>query len=312
MSNADENEKKRRKQLKEIENQYRQALENENEDTIEKAIKFLHNCKCKVKSKKNVKLDEELVDLDEETKRIFELMKQYQRDILTLFTSTKGVLTHITSVAPENMVGGKIKKSISRQNHYETERGDWLYVSSSPIDGNNPYTARNAEKGLIIFAAKSYIYGGNIMQVDFDEQGNSKVTLRNPNYIYMIYPVNFTPVVTLMLDKNGRPYFHFSEEWFSTEDIDINDSKQICGIQEISDVTEVIKNFQVACTENIREIAKLDIDSRMGSVIEGIKNGSIRYINGEAGINVSKELQNARASGDIKDKADTVTEFVQE
>ena len=44
-------------------------------------------------------------------------------------------------------------------------------------------------------------------------------------------------------------------------------------------------------------------------ILEGIKNGSFRYINGEAGINVSEVFQNARIE---QEKSDTETEFVQE
>ena len=308
MSNVDEKEKRRREQLKKLESKYREALEKEGKENIEKAIQFLKDCKCKVNDMRNLKLEDELVVLDLDTRRIFELMQQYQRDIRDIFIATTGILTHITSVAPENMVGGKIKKSIGRQNHYETERGDWLFVSSASI---SPYLARNPKQGVIIFAPKSYIYGGDCFQVYYDEQGRSKVKLRNTNYAYMIYPDSFTPVVTLMLDKNGRPYFNFSEEWFSAEEININDFKQIYKIQEISDVTDLVRNFQVLCTESIRELAKLDRDSRIGRVIEGIANGSIRYINGEAGINVNQEFQNAKVSGDMENTVDTVTEFVQ-
>lgn len=111
------------------------------------------------------------------------------------------------------------------------------------------------------------------------------------------------------MDKNGKPYFHFSEEWVSTEDIDINDPKQVCRVEKISDVTGVIENFQVVCAENIREVAKLDGNSRIEVILEGIKNGSFRYINGESGINVSEVFQNARIK---QEKSDTETEFVQE
>lgn len=301
--------KKLRELLTQKAREYQQVLESKSEENIRKACELLQACQNKVKAMEYVRIEEQLATLDIDTKAIFELMWQYQKDIKELFTDLGETLAHVTKVSPENMIGGRIKKSIHRENHYKTERCDWVFASSVPMNGKNPYFARDPDKGLVLFAPKSYIYGGDIMKIQYDEKGSSRVILKRPNYIYKVDPKNFTPVVTLLVDKNGKPYFHFSEEWVSTEDIDINDPKQVWRVEKISDVTGVIENFQVVCAENIREVAKLDGNSRIEVILEGIKNGSFRYINGEAGINVSEVFQNARIE---QEKSDTETGFVQE
>ena len=75
-------------------------------------------------------------------------MKEYGEAIKKLFVENNIEITHITSVSPEKLEGGIIRKSIDITNHYATERVDGVFASSSPIDGNNPYIARN-KSGMI-------------------------------------------------------------------------------------------------------------------------------------------------------------------
>lgn len=274
--------------------EYTIALSACNFENILKALEYLEERRKKVKLN-NASGQESIEILDKNIRRIFELMSKYEQEIKQIFIDNRETITHITNISPDNMRGGKISKSINRGNCYQTERGNWIFASSNPINGRNPYIARNSQNGMVVIDRNTYIYGGNNMQILQDEQGHNRVILKNPNYAYIINPEKFKPVVTLLRDRNGKPYFKFSEEWISNEEVDINDSRQVLSIKEIKDITELIKNYQVLCdVTNSSEIMKIIINSNRFEAIQTvcfyIREGKLRYINGEANINVSQML----------------------
>ena len=282
--------------LEQKNSEYRQILAQEDIEIIKSFHILLINRRKKNNSGELIGIEKQIDSLDDNTKRIFRLMKQYQNDIKQIFISNAESIAHITDIAPDNMIGGKIAKSNNRENHYQTERGDWVFASSSPIDGSNPYIARDPQKGMIIIAKNAYIYGGNNMQIQEDEQGNKHVVLKKPNYVYEINPENFTPVVTLNIDETGKAYFEFSEEWISEEEIDINNPHQVIGIRKISDITDVVRVYQVFCDVNMTgEAIKIrssgSVENSIRLLKESIRTGRLRYINGEAGINVNKAIE---------------------
>lgn len=276
--------------------EYNKKLSTHSPESIEKAFKILEEKRNRVKLNRQSEPEKE-ENLDKETQTIFELMSKYEQDIKQIFISTGESITHITDVSPENMIGGKISRSINRANHYETERGDWVFASSNPIDGKNPYIARNPKCGMVLIDQNTYIYGSDNIQVQHDEQGQGRVILRNPNYVYKINPEKFKPVVTLRIDEREKPFFEFSEEWISEEDVDISNPEQVLDVKKITDITEVVKNYQVLCDVNrTGEATKIrGCSSREESIqklFASIKSGDLRYINGEANINVSQMLEN--------------------
>lgn len=281
--------------LNEEEKEYRQKLSHFSKEAIERAfLKLKMNYEeVHKKPNENVKLD--LEDLDEETKSIFILIRQYQEDIKQIFLENDATITHITTVSPENMIGGKIKPSHNRANNYEIERGDWLFASSSSMDGKNPYIAR--QHGMILLDNNTYIYGGDIFDVQIDEEGKKSASLRNPNYVYKINPSNFTPVVMLKKDNLGVPFIEFSEEWISENEVDLGDPTQIMGEPTvISSIMELLENYQI-----LSDVKKYNKGEKLiGSILrecnsledaiillrEYIQSGDVRYINEECGINV--------------------------
>lgn len=287
---------KTRVQLKDKQKEYSKILSEFSPESIKKAFEVLEERRKRVKENlENSKNDIEC--LDEETRRIFELMEKYGQDIKQIFISNGEFITHITSVSPDKMIGKKIIRSVNRANNYETSRGNWVFASSSPIDGKNPYMARDSY-GMVLIYPNVYIYGDDNILIKQDEQGKNRVLLKNPNYIYKINPADFKPVVTLNTDRNGKPYFDFSEEWICDKDIDINDSKIVLGVQKITDITELIKNFQVLCGVNgVEEAKKIrncsSKEDALQIVISDIQDGKLRYINGEAKINVSEIIGNS-------------------
>lgn len=157
---------------------------------------------------------------------------------------------------------------------------------------------------MILIARNTYIYGSDNMQIQHHEQGQSRVILRNPNYVYKISPQRFRPVVTLRKDERGKTFFEFSEEWISEEDVNIMDSEQVLNIEKITDITEVIKNYQVLCDVNrtgtamkIRGCSNKEV--AIQKLFASIKSGYLRYINGEANINISPFIQNSDLVTDI-------------
>lgn len=226
-------------------------------------------------------------------------MREYSEAIKKIFEDNNIEITHITSVSPEKLEGGIIRKSIDRPNNYETERVDGVFASSSPIYGNNPYIARN-NSGMIRLGESTYIYGGDNIEVVSDEEGKRHAMLRNPNFIYYINPENFTPVCNLTISPyTHKPTFEFSEEWISSTEIDISNPKQIRKVEEVRDVTSLLEHFTILCDVNSQGIGLKAIQTRdkqkaLEIIREKIEDGSIRNINEETGINVIEISGEAR------------------
>lgn len=218
-------------------------------------------------------------------------MKEYGEAIKKIFVENNIEITHITSVSPEKLEGGIIRKSIDRPNNYETERVDGVFASSSLIDGNNPYIARN-KSGMIGLGEKTYIYGGDNIEVVSDEEGKKHAMLRKPNFIYYINPENFMPVCNLTTSPyTHKPTFEFSDEWISSTEIDISNPNQVRKVEEVSDVTRLLEHFTILCDVNSQGIGVKAIQTRnkqkaLEIIREKIEDGSIRNINQETGIKV--------------------------
>jgi len=268
-----------------ITGEYSKRLEKYGKESIDKALEFLQ------KRRDNHGSNIGDIEISDEVKEIFNLMKEYGETIKKLFVENNIEITHITSVAPEKLEGGTIRKSIDRPNNYETERVDGVFASSSPIDGNNPYIARN-NSGMIRLGESTYIYGSNNIEVVSDEDGKKHAMLREPNFIYYINPENFTPVCNLTISPyTNKPTFEFSEEWISTTEIDISNQNQVRKVEEVRDVTSLLEHFTILCDVNSQGIGLKAIQTRnkqkaLEIIRENLEDRSIRNINEETGINV--------------------------
>lgn len=280
--------------LEEIQQKYDRILEGKDIKKIGSALSVLRYKKEKIKGRSFDISQEDI----EESEEIFVLLKQYEQEIKEVFVSSGQLLTHITGVSPQDLSDGKFKKSYNRANDYETERGDWVFASSEPIDGRNTYMARKAASGMILVYPKAnmYVYGEDSMVVDTGEDGNKHVYLKEPNFIYYINPETFTPVVSI-INRDGRPSFDFSEEWVSEEEIDITNEAQVPMIRKIEEVTPLLGYNQVFCDVNkkgigmkikeaINEAEKTGKENEVYELVKQyIKNGELKYINQEADIN---------------------------
>lgn len=269
--------------------EYSKQLEGYSKETIDRALDFHQE------RRKNHGHDNNDIEISKEVKEIFDLMKEYGKAIKKVLVDNNIEITHITSISPEKLEGVIIRKSIDRPNNYETERVDGVFASSSPIDGNNPYIARN-NSGMIRLGESTYIYGGDNIEVVSDEEGKKHAMLRKPNFIYYINPENFTPVCNLTINPyTHKPIFEFSEEWISSTEIDISNPNQVRKVEEVKDVTKLLEHFTVLCDVNsqgigIKAIQTRDKQKAIEIIRENIKNGSIRNINQETGINVIQNL----------------------
>lgn len=267
---------------------YSRHLETYSTETINNALSFLQ------KRRQNHGRDNDDIEISYEVKEIFSMMKEYGEAIKKVFIDNNIDITHITSVSPEKMEKRRIRKSIDRANNYETERVDGVFASSSPINGNNPYIARNSS-GMIRIGESTYIYGEDNIDVESDEEGKKRAILKNPNYIYYINLEKFTPVCNLTINPyTHKPIFEFSEEWISKEEINISNPNQVRKIEEVRDVTNLLEHFTVLCDVNSKGIGLKAIQTKnkqqiIEIVSESIKNGSLRNINKETGIN-DKEI----------------------
>ena len=291
--------------LMQLQSKYINILSSKNSHSIEKALQVLQKNRDRVMNNRDQSISLDLDGLDDGTREVFDLMKQYEKDIKKIFIENGCTLSHITDVSPEKMRGGKIERSRHRDNNYQTESGDWAFARTTEEDKCNPYIARKSQTGMIYLTSNIYVYGGDNIEVKKDRNGQNHAFLKEPNYIYEINPANFNPVVTLRQDKKGLPFFEFSQEWVSDRDVDINDPNQVVKIREIKEITPLLENYQVFCDVNrLDEAMKIRSCSSPQEGIqlirEEIKNGKLRYINGEVGVKPLNILMDKKENQDFE------------
>ena len=271
---------------------YSKKLQEFDKKDIDNAINFL-----KRRYEKHGR-DNEDIELSDEAKKIFDLKTEYSEEIKKIFVDNNIDLTHITSISPKELEGGVLRKSIGALNMYETERVDAVFASSTPIDGKNPYIAWK-EGELVKLGDSEYIYGNDNIEITKDSEGKNHAMLKEPNYIYHISPEKFEPVCNFTIDKKtNESVFEFSDEWISDTEVDISDNNQVRKVEEVRDVTNILENHTILCDKYSQRIGMKAIKfgnkkEGMQFIAEKIKEGSVRYINGEAGINArySKKLE---------------------
>lgn len=263
---------------------YSQKLQGFDRKAIDNALDFLQ------RRHQNHGKNNDDIELAPEASKIFELMTEYGQAIKRVFVDNNIDITHITSIAPEQLEGGVLRRSIDRANNYETERANGVFASSSPIDGNNPYIARNSS-GMILLGKSTYIYGNDNIEVTQDSEGKKHAMLRQPNFIYHINPDRFNPVCNLTIDpRSHKPIFEFSEEWISDSDVDISDNSQVRSIEQVKDVTSLLEHYTILCDTQSQGIVmkarqSKTKDEALKFIAMQIKDGSVRNINQETGIN---------------------------
>lgn len=272
--------------------EYSRKLQDFDKKDIDNAISFLK------RRYQNKGRDNEDIELSDEAKKIFDLKTEYGKEIKKIFIDNNIDLTHITSISPKELKGGILRKSIDSLNMYETERVDAVFASSTPIDGKNPYIAwKDGE--LVKLGDSEYIYGNDNIEITKDSEGKNHAMLKEPNYIYHISPEKFEPVCNFTIDKKtNEPVFEFSDEWISDTEVDISDNNQVKKIEEVKDVTNILESNTILCDKYNERIGIQAKDcksrgERMQFIAEKIQEGSVRYINGEAGINAryNKKLE---------------------
>lgn len=190
---------------------YSQKLQGFDRKAIDNALDFLQ------RRHQNHGKNNDDIELAPEASKIFELMTEYGQAIKRVFVDNNIDITHITSIAPEQLEGGVLRRSIDRANNYETERANGVFASSSPIDGNNPYIARNSS-GMIILGKSTYIYGNDNIEVTQDSERKKHAMLRQPNFIYHINPDRFNPVCNLTIDpRSHEPILNFQKNGFQIQ-----------------------------------------------------------------------------------------------
>lgn len=279
--------------LSDLHVKYQELLKKEDSKLIRQVLDFFEYRARVVKDGK-VESFEQSVNLllDDDGKRILELMDAFSKEIKDIFMRSEESIIHITNISPENLIGGKLRRSLNIPNNYETDVGNWVFASSEPLDSTNAYMARKPGYGMMTITPELYVFSGDNIDVIKDEQGKNRAVLKEPNYVYRINPSTFKPVVILNIDKKGEPYFEFSEEWISEEEMYIDNPDHIRGVDIISDVTVLLENYQILCDVDMqgiamkaRRAARNSKEECLQVIKDAIKDGSLRYINREVGIN---------------------------
>lgn len=292
------------KSLREIQSRYNELFSRSSFKSIGDASNILEERRRLIRSGNKIgKLDPDIYDKD--TRSVFELMFQYQQEIKRFFVTNGLSLTHVTEISPEKMIEGKIHRSIC-PNHYENEIGNWVFASSTPMDGRNPYLAR-CQQGMIRISENAYIYGGDNFEVVQNEEGKKILMLKRPNFVYELNPIDFTPVVSIERDKMSKLGLVFSEEWVSDSDVDISDGNTVRSVSEISDITELLKFYHIFSDVRENGIGRQVLSSRnkivaFNTILENYSNGNLRYFNDEVGINASSLVKPIKKSSSKFDK----------
>ena len=84
--------------------------------------------------------------------------------------------------------------------------------------------------------------------------------------------------------------FEFSEEWISDQEVDISDHSQVRNIEQVIDVTSLLEHYTILCdTQNqgigMKARQSKSKDEALAFIAMKIKDGSVRNINHETGIN---------------------------
>ena len=201
---------------------YSQKLQGYDRKAIDNVLNFLQ------RRHKNHGKNNDDIELDTEASKIFGLMTEYGQAIKRIFVDNNIDITHITSIAPEQLEGGVLRKSIDRANNYETES---------------------------------------------------------------INPNRFNPVCNLTIDpRSHEPIFEFSEEWISDSEVDISDHSQVRNIEQVKDVTSLLEHYTILCDTQSQGIGmkarqSTSKDEALKLIAMKIKDGSVRNINQEIGIN---------------------------
>ena len=263
---------------------YSRELQSFDSKSIDNALIFLQ------RRQQNHGKNNDDIELNTEASKIFGLMTEYGQAIKRIFVDNNIDITHITNIAPDQLDGGVLRRSIDRANNYETERVNCVFASSFPIDGTNPYIARSSS-AMIILGKSTYIYGSDNIEVIQDSEGKKHAMLKQPNYIYHINPDRFNPVCNLTIDSRSHdPIFEFSEEWISDSEVDVSDHSQVRSIEQVKDVTSLLEHYTILCDTQSQGIGikarqSKTKDEALNLITIKIKDGSVKNINQEAGIN---------------------------
>lgn len=147
------------------------------------------------------------------------------------------------------------------------------------------------ERELVKLGDSEYIYGNDNIEITKDSEGKNHAMLKEANYIYHISPKKFEPVCNFTIDKTTNdPVFEFSDEWISDTEVDISDNNQVRKVEEVRDVTNILENHTILCDKYSQRIGMKAItfknkEEGMKFIAEKIREGSVRNINEETGIN---------------------------
>lgn len=285
-----------KEELAEIEAKYKLLLEGFDKDAIEEAYKIEDEAREIVRSGKNVTFLNLAKEKKSKAEIVFQLLEAFKLEIKRAYMSRGINVTHITDLPPEELEDGKLRLSKAKATQFEAERGDYVFASSSKIDGTNLYIARNSKTGMIV-RGDICVYGSDIFKEVYDANGAEKrLILKNPNYVYNLNPRFFSPVAILKKGADGKPFFDASHEWVSEEEMSVYDKTKVREVTKVDDVTDILKHYQIF-TDVRNELVALQIirepsrEKQLEKLKKLIKVGKLRYINGRFGINTRDEFR---------------------
>lgn len=262
------------------------------------------------------------VILEEQAEPIIEIIESYKAALKEEAILNNIKLYHVSTIPPEKM-GGSLKPHYAKT-QYHQNFDKVLCASTESVEANPYIMARVNGNGMyrLPLGIKSYILSGNNVSVEKDDNGNLRAISKVPGYIYYMPIEDFEPMVLLKYnDDTGEYFFEFDQEWTTNHEIQIpnkvtehigkrgdtssvsipENESEVYSIESYTDVTNILEHNQIAInkdlnTEDMKHLSSNRYFNNMNvqsTIINMIQAGRIRYLNGEVGINVYREAQNA-------------------
>lgn len=215
--------------------------------------------------------------IEEESKLAFTLMEEYRRKIKEFYMRNKLELNAVRVTSPEEFEDGVIPTSKGLLTQFEEEKGDFVFASSTD-PSRNAYLARAFGKGMYGMKDDTYFYPGDNLTVE-----NGRLFISKTAHIYYMNPDEFTPVVSISRDRDGKAILRFGEEWTIPRDVDIE--KDVTRVENFRDVTRILDHIQAISSTDKDIVSRmysreLNGDEKLDMLLHAISEGKAQYWNG--------------------------------
>lgn len=267
-----------------INKKYELLLSKYPKDNYKEIMFMIGRVTSEVNLRNNNTLNREINNLSNKSKEIMNLLKEYKKDIKNLYINSNKALIHINSLSKEEL-DYKLKCGVNKKLINSEEIGTFLLANDFDNYYKHPYLLKDHDNNIVKIDEDTYLYlHDNLKILD------NKLLLKNKNYVYYLNPKYFEPVVSIRMKTEGGASFHLTNQWKSTNELDINNKDEVYNIDEVLDVSESLNYLQVFYQDNDYNIDKdlktcISKDEKIDKLKDALNNKTVNYLNKDLGIN---------------------------